>query len=360
VALATEVPVTACGQLVTGKGSLVADLDCSGIVGPGVILADYSSLDLGSFTLSGGDGDGVLCQGYCVVRSGDTEVGGTIAGFSGDGVVARNPLESIGQVRVTRVTVRDNGGNGVSVDEADGSVTVGKSEVRGNGAMGVFSPQRMRINRSTISGNALEGIRGERVKITGSVVELNSTGVDASLYLNVDHSEIVNNTGDGLRVGASLRVFYTHVQGNGGSGIVFSAISGDAHIQLAEVSDNGLDGIRIDGPQTERLRMQVTFIRRNGRNGLVGNHMLVNQCRIDDNAFHGIYAPPGGEPCRVGIDRYSMVGNGTDPSCGVSVACADIATCDPPLNLGTATECGTSYDTSSGFPGTNWGICDDD
>lgn len=157
-----------------------------------------------------------------------------------------------------------------------------------------------------------------------------------------------------------MRVFYVHIERNGGSGVVFTGISGDAHIQFAEISDNGLDGILVDGPQTERLRMQLGFVRRNGRNGVVANHMLLNQCRIDDNAFHGVYSPAGGEPCRVGLDRYSMVCNGTDPSCGVSVTCADIATCDPPLYLGPVTECGTTWDSSSGFPGASWGLCNDD
>jgi hypothetical protein len=218
----------------------------------------------------------------------------------------------------------------------------------------------MFVARSTISGNALQGIAGERASIRDCSVTGNGTGIDVSLFANIDHTDVIGNLGDGIVLHNSGRVYVVHVEGNGASGIVFTAIGGHSKIQFAEVSDNVLDGIRVEGPQTERLKIKLVFARRNGRHGVVANHLLVTVCRIDDNAFHGIYSPAGGEPCRIGISQYSMLGNGTDPSCGVSVACADIASCAPPLNLSESTFCGTSYDTSSGFPGVSLGICDED
>jgi hypothetical protein len=321
-------------------------------------MTDHSTLDMGKFTVRGGDGPGILCQGYCFVRSSDSDVGGTITGFTGDGILGSNAVA--GQVRVIHLVISNNGGDGVRVDAPAGSVSVGRSQVTGNGGIGVESPQRMRVAKSTIANNAMEGLNGPSVKVTATTIENNAVGIVCPLYLNIDHTDVLDNVGDGVQLGNSLRVFYCHIQGNGGSGIVFSAIGGDSHIQFAEISDNALDGVRVDGPQTERLRMQLAFIRRNGRNGVVANHLLMAECRVDDNALDGIYSPPGGDPCRIGFSQYSLVGNGTDPSCGVSVTCADIATCDPPLNLGPATTCGTSYDTSSGLPGTSWGICSDD
>jgi hypothetical protein len=359
-ATAAQTPVTTCGQVVTGNGFLVANLDCTGIVGPGVVLADRARLDLRTFTLSGGDGDGVLCEGSCRVSGRDTSVGGTITGFTGDGIVARSPVGSVGQLRLYRVNIVNNGGSGARVDEAEGAMTVGRSVIEGNGGRGLASPQRMRVSRSTIAANALEGIHGDQVYVLDSLVELNGIGVDVSGYLNLNHSDVVNNAGDGIRLGASLQVFRAHITGNGDSGIVFSTVSGQAQIQLAEVSDNGLDGIRVDGAQPDRLRLRLAFVRRNGRNGVVANRLLLHQSRIDDNAFHGVYMPPGMGVCTLNIDQYSLIGNGTDASCGVSVTCADIASCETPANVSGHTVCGTSYDSASGFPGASWGVCDED
>lgn len=359
-AVAGQTPVTTCGQVVSGNGVLLADLDCTGIVGPGVILTDHARLDLRTFTLSGGDGDGVLCEGYCRVSGRDTSLGGTITGFTGDGVVGRSPVESSAQLRLYRINIRDNGGNGARVDEAEGTVTVSKSFIEGNDAAGLVSPQRMRVSRTLVSGNTLEGVRGAKVYVLDSTVEMNGIGVDASNYLNLNHSDVLDSVGDGIRLGASLQVFKAHITGNGDSGIVFSSVFGEAHVQFAEISDNGLDGIRVDGPQPDRLRLELVFARHNGRHGVVANRLLLHQCRIDENAFHGVYMPPGMGACTLNIDQYSLVGNGTDASCGVSAACADIASCETPANISSHSVCGTSYDSASGFPGVSWGVCDDD
>ena len=78
------VPLTACGQSVTGDVALTANLDCAGSPDPGVRLGHTSTLDLQGFTLSGGGGDGVICEGRCSVIS--SVPGGTISGFAGHGM----------------------------------------------------------------------------------------------------------------------------------------------------------------------------------------------------------------------------------------------------------------------------------
>jgi hypothetical protein len=67
VARASDTPVTACGQTVSGVGVLTADLDCSATAGPAVKLAKGARLELGGFTLTATD-TGVLCDtGRCAV-----------------------------------------------------------------------------------------------------------------------------------------------------------------------------------------------------------------------------------------------------------------------------------------------------
>jgi hypothetical protein len=355
---ASSVTLTTCGQSLSGAVVLAGDLDCAGAPDPGVRLGHASTLDLQGFTLSGGNGDGVVCEGRCAVIS--DEDGGTIAGFAGDGIVARDPTESSAFMRVNHVIVRDNGGYGIRVDEADGGAAVSKSEILGNGGAGIASPGRMRVSNVTVSGNQLEGIRGENVSVLESLVELNGTGIEISGYGKLDSTDVFDNVGDGVHGGPTFRTFRVQVERNGGSGIVLSSVEKNTVIQLAEVSDNGLDGIRVDGPQLHRVRLRFAFVRRNGRHGIVSRHIDLHQSRVDDNAFHGVFGEPGGEPCIARLDRYSLLGNGTDPSCGVAVTCADVAICDPPLAFNESTECDTSYDSSSGFPGTSWSICDAD
>jgi hypothetical protein len=352
------VPLTACGQTVTGDVALTANLDCAGAPEPGVRLGHTSTLDLQGFTLSGGGGDGVICEGRCSVIS--TEPGGTISGFAGHGIVGRHPVESIALLRINRVVVRDNGGDGILIDEPEGRLSVSKGEVIGNGGAGIAAPGSMRIAHVTVSGNGLQGIRGESVRTTECLVELNGTGIEATVYAKLELTDILDNVGDGVRAGPSFRTFRAHVQGNGGTGIVLTSVERNVLVQFAEVSDNGVDGIRVDGPQLSRVRLKFAFVRRNGRHGIVSRHIDMHQSRVDDNAFHGVFGEPAPEGCIARLDRYSLVGNGTDPSCGVSVACADVAICDPPLAFNPTTECSTSYDTASGFPGTSWNICDAD
>jgi len=197
------------------------------------------------------------------------------------------------------------------------------------------------------------------VSIAESIVELNGTGVVSTGYLRVSGSEVSDNIGDGIQAGPTLLTFRVHIERNGGSGIVIDSVEGDTKVFLSEVSHNGLDGVRVEGLQTSRLHTRLAFVRFNGRDGISARRLDVHRTRADHNGRHGIYQAPGDGDCVLTINHYSMVGNGTDPDCGVSMTCADLASCTAPANIN-ETPCDTSYDTNSGFPGTSWGICEDD
>jgi hypothetical protein len=354
---AAPLAVTACGQVVAGAAYLASDLDCTGSSAPGVHLASHASLDLAGFTLSGGDGDGVLCDDRCKVQS-DPE-GGTISGFAGDGVVGRTVSEPYVSVTVSRATVENNGGYGVRADAAEGAVNLRRAIVRGN-AVGVLSPRHLRVAASTIAGNQAEGLDGGVVQVRDSVIELNGTGLRAAEYLKIDTCDIIDNVGDGIHSAVAIKTRHMVNERNGGTGLVIESIDGPARVFFSEVNDNGLDGVAVTGPQRNKLAFRFAFIRGNGRHGINAKDFRLTVSRVDENAFDGIHAEPGGGACVLRIDRFSIVGNGTDPSCGVSVACADIASCSAPVELGAETECDTSHDTASGFPGTSWNICDAD
>ena len=357
---AVAVAVTTCGQTVSGVGQLIANLDCTGSSEPGVRLQDASILDLAGHTLSGGNGDGVSCEGRCAVTS--TKDAGMVTGFAGDGIVSRSATFEDGQVRVDDLTVADNGGYGIRVDMPAGSVAVRHSTVSDNGAIGVYSPGRLRVATTTVSGNASVGVfGGGQVDVLRSLVTLNGgVGISAGDALKLVYTDVLDNLDDGVRAAVTMTTRRVHILGNGGSGIVLSSLSRRARIYFVEVSDNALDGIRVEGEQTGLLRLKIAFVDRNGRHGVVSRNVGIYQSRVEDNGFHGVFAGAGGGSCLVRLSEYTFLGNGSDPSCGASMACADVASCAAPLAITASTQCGTSYDTSSGFPGTSWGICAND
>lgn len=356
-ALAAPIPVTSCGQSLASDGVLTGNLDCTGLSEPGVHLQRGTRLDLNGFTLSGGDGDGVVCDDSCRVRS---EVpGGTIADFAGHGVVARAVIDDKAAVAVSRVTVRDNGGHGVFADGAGGRTGANRSIISGNGGAGLYSPDKARVVASTVSGNAAQGLRAANVNLSGSEFSGNDVGVESLVIARIYACQFTDNIGDGVRATNAIKAKELESLRNGGSGLVLDTIDRLAKIVYSEISDNGLDGVTAIGEHGNLSRFKFVFIRRNGRNGITSDNFRVVVSRVDDNAFHGVYAAPGGR-CAVRVDRFSIIGNGTDPSCGVSTPCADIASCAELVRFGAETKCNTSYDTASGFPGTSWGVCSAD
>ena len=356
-AAAAPIPVTACGQSLASDGILTGNLDCSGLSGPGVHLQRGTRLDLNGFTLSGGDGDGVVCDDSCRVRS--QVMGGTIADFTGHGVVARAVIDDKATVAVSRVTVRDNGGHGVFADGAGGRTGANRSTISGNGGAGLYSPDKARVIASTISGNQAQGLRAANTKLSGSEFSGNNVGVESLVVARIDACQVIDNIADGVRATNAIKAKELESLRNGGSGLVLDTIDRLAKIVYSEISDNGLDGVTAIGEHGNLSRFKFVFIRRNGRNGITSDNFRVVVSRVDDNAFHGVYAEAGGR-CAVRVDRFSIIGNGTDPSCGVSTTCADIASCAELVRFGAETKCNTSYDTASGFPGTSWGVCSAD
>jgi len=87
----------------------------------------------------------------------------------------------------------------------------------------------------------------------------------------------------------------------------------------------------------------------------------LKSCSVTGNVTAGILLGDTGCNSRGWpvLKDTAVTGNGTDPGCGTTVACADLMTCKAP-HLGPGASCDTSYAIDSGVPGTDWDVCSAD
>ncbi len=305
---AAAADVTTCGQIVAGKGELIADLDCTGFPGAAVIV-NKGSLNLAGFTLTGGDDDGVFCDRSCRVFS--DPPGGSIVGSGFQGI------ESDRSVRAEFITVSGSGWEAIEAGErlfARGVLASGNLVTGGTAALSAF-PGRIKLRESTVTANAGVGVW---------------SGKSAVL---VD-SDVTANDADGVGASQKVKLKRSTVSGNGGFGVDASSKDGKVTVKESSVEFNTLSGV------------------------FAGLRVKGKDSAINSNGVHGVVTKcPGAFPgVRADLRDTTLTGNGTDASCGVSQTCADVSPCVPPKLKGTTT-CDTSYDVDSGFPGTSWGVC---
>ncbi len=199
----TPVPVTTCGQIVSGTGQLLADLDCSANADEAVKLS--GRLLLNGFTLIGNPAfDVVRCEvGRCGVSGPGTITGGSdgvrsdrgarvdagavIAGNAGDGVRTESTakvmdstvsgnggdgVRSKSRATVQRSTVSGNGGDGVRTDS---TASLKESTVTGNAGAGVDSDRTAKAKVSSVTANGLDGLKGLKVVLSNSTATGNGT-----------------------------------------------------------------------------------------------------------------------------------------------------------------------------------------
>jgi hypothetical protein len=141
------VPLTNCGQTVTGAVYLTADLDCTGQSGHGVFFDGVRGrLELRGFTLSNAEMDGVECSGRC-----DIVGPGAIVGSGGQGVRAMPRRTTIDDV-----TISGSRYDGV----ASQNLVLRNSRVIDNGGSGIVFGVRALLLQSEVSGNQWDGIEG--------------------------------------------------------------------------------------------------------------------------------------------------------------------------------------------------------
>jgi hypothetical protein len=97
----------------------------------------------------------------------------------------------------------------------------------------------------------------------------------------------------------------------------------------------------------------------NGDEGVAASRgVSLRDSTVTGNGEHGVSA--GADDCSTSgplkLRNATVTGNGLEPDCGVSVTCADLASCRSP-KVGAGSTCGSSYVLASGFPGEDWSVC---
>lgn len=167
-----SVPVTTCGQVVSGRGELVGDLDC-GLYGGSAAVTVRGRLDLNGFAIIGNPGlNAVSCVVKCNV-SGPGLITGAAAGVS-------TQWPNGATIHVRDVTI--DGNTGAAVDGA--RVSVKESVITNNGSAdppvsfpftGGVSGGRVKIVDSTLTNNFNFGVRGNKVRLIRSTATGNGT-----------------------------------------------------------------------------------------------------------------------------------------------------------------------------------------
>jgi hypothetical protein len=168
-AVAEPLLITTCGQTVTGRAELAADLDCSTFPGDAVSI-ERGSLLLNGFTLTGsllpGAYAAVACHRGCRVIGPGTITGGQTGGVVGD-LLGPTVFVYVRDVTITGCTgtaaaaelLRARGvtatNNGAGL-YGGATLRVRDSFVMDNLGIGAFTQGRVRIADSTVTGNAYD------------------------------------------------------------------------------------------------------------------------------------------------------------------------------------------------------------
>lgn len=179
---------------------------------------------------------------------------------------------------------------------------------------------RLHLNGHTLKGVAVLAFGNVRIFGPGTI-----TGVD----------------GDGIRHSkGQLTVREVTVTGNTGHGV--DSMSGKVKLESATITGNGIDGVAA----FLSVHSTASTVTGNGRFGI--------STRPDGPVA-------GGAPCSATkkasfkLNFTTVTGNGTDPDCGTTLACADVAVCERAPQLRSSI-CGTSHRLESGIPGETLGV----
>jgi hypothetical protein len=150
--------------------------------------------------------------------------------------------------------------------------------------------------------------------------------------LRIEDSVIVNN-GVGVR-GARIKISRSVIDENSGSGVV--ATTRGVKLDHTYVRNNGGDGVAtvLNNPEANRVKGYYMYVTGNGRFGVLAKNISAKIAVMSDNR--------------------------QQPSCGVTEACADVGTIEPPRLKQTA--CQTSMQIPAQFSGPvpfgpDWGVC---
>jgi hypothetical protein len=113
-------------------------------------------------------------------------------------------------------------------------------------------------------------------------------------------------------------------------------------------------------PATAKVYVRETSITGNMFHGIDTDlRARLKDSSVTNNGLNGVNVPSLGNS-KISVQSSTLSGNGSDPACGDTITCADLATCNKPPALNRDSTCETSYVLGSGFPGVSFGICSSD
>lgn len=207
--------VTACGDTVTGSGTLGADLDCTGYDGYAVTVHG-GTFDMNGHSITGSI-TGIFCDKACQIVGPGQVIGSTAIGVNG--------FET--SVRMRQVDVIDNP---LGVQCFRKCTLEGPATVSGSGE-GIRGGSSVKLTNMTVSGNqgavtaasSVANGRGGDVVLINSTVSNNAYGgVTAVHRIKAIDSTVTNNGWFGLSAGSfgsctrsgSVSLIRTTVTGN--------------------------------------------------------------------------------------------------------------------------------------------------
>ena len=339
-----DTEVTTCGQTVAGNAYLGADLDCTGLSVPAVVL-DGGTFDLRGHALTAADNyNGVVCPRSCTVTS--SVAGGKLMQAAGFGTGIRTdagPNELL-FVRVSDLTI-----DGFH-DGADAFNLVASNVTVTNAMGNALDAVRLRASHVTIDG-AGYGFFASELLVSDSTVTNATNGLFGG-SLRLDRVTVTGATGIGVKTFRAV-IRDSHIDDNPGTGIdVESGDFGLLKLSSSTVSGNGQRGIDADA----KVKLKNTSVTDNGLEGIYNMNLvrLTDGSVVAGNGLDGVWVDDDDCP-RLTVRESTVTGNGIDATCGVSRTCADLSSCAAP-SVAKST-CDHSYDTTSGFPGSTWDVC---
>lgn len=262
-----------CGQMLVASTTFTADQTCAG---PGLVAgASGITIDLGGFTLSG---TGLASTGIDLGNSsGVTIKNGTVRGFD------RGIQGDARHVKLSRVTVRNNGQEGAIITDA----TIDKCSFLTNGSAGLILSSG-KVTSSGFVGNGFEGLFLQHsFDVTvKKVLAAQNLGAGIRVQFGSGHISVSSSTSAGnARAGVqldmgTLTLKRSTIVGNQHEGVAIfaSGTSGPGSAGIPAV----IDGNLIAGNGREGIRLANTAI----GNTITGN-------RLHGNAFDGVQIDAG-------------------------------------------------------------------
>jgi hypothetical protein len=190
----------------------------------------------------------------------------------------------------------------------------------------------------TITGSTSIGVLAYQTVVRMQSVDVTNhptIGVECFKLCTLGGPATISGNGTGIRAGTVVKLRTMTLSGND-LGIDASNLDVRGH---ALVYDSTISG--------NRIGVSADLLVKTSNSSVTGNTQIGVNAGNTSCARKGLATIKGG----------TVTGNGTDPDCGTTVACADLATCGTAPHLAGGATCDHSYVNGSGIPGSDWDVC---